>query len=282
MKILSYSDLHLVVNKRGNIDEILRVERLSPENYDCIVMPGDIVHYASTYESKENFDKVAKDLKRITGSTPVFYVLGNHDQKNWYFCSKGKDGKLNAGIRDALEKLDSLGNFTWLSNGKVFKYGEIELKGINNSPYYYKDHKETSLKFLREYTRIRSGASFALDCVSLLVVHDPKSIYRLSKEAGTCIEPMTDLVISGHMHSAITPNCLQNYLSGRGLIAPDKRLFPEFAYGVKEIDGTKFLINGAVNAFIKDEFINRLIGFSCTEIVIKPKVLQKRMDYTYR
>jgi len=133
MKILSYSDLHLVVNKRGNIDEILRVERLSPENYDCIVMPGDIVHYASTYESKENFDKVAKDLKRITGSTPVFYVLGNHDQKNWYFCSKGKDGKLNAGIRDALEKLDSLGNFTWLSNGKVFKYGEIELKGINNS-----------------------------------------------------------------------------------------------------------------------------------------------------
>ena len=49
--------------------------------------------------------------------------------------------------------------------------------------------------------------------IGLVGLIDPprKDVYeaiRISKEAGTCLVPNTDLIVSGHMHNGFTPNFL--------------------------------------------------------------------------
>ncbi len=277
-KILTYSDLHLGFKDRSNINELFEIPELSPDLYDCILMPGDIVHAGKSLEQKSVQDSIIKKLARLTGSTPTYLSLGNHDQyerfgfENWAaYC---KDA--------AISTFNQLPNMKLLDiNGKI-SLNDIELSAINNSVYYYLEKHESPDFFLYEYYLRKNKMSFTEDSFSILLVHDPKSIYRISRDLGECFIKNADLVISGHMHNGLTPNCLQSTLKGRGIISPDYTLFPEIAYGVKEVGNTIFLVNGAVSSFVEIPIINKLFGVNCTIIELEPSEPSKKLVYTYK
>ena len=160
----------------------------------------------------------------------------------------------------------------------------IEFSAINNSVYYYLQYKEQKEFFEQEYNLREPKMSFSKDTYSILLTHDPKSIYRLSKERGECFVPNTDLVVSGHMHNGLTPNFLQGMMKGKGILSPDYTFFPEIAYGVKEVGDTIFLVNGAVSSFVELPLVSKLYGVNCTIIELHPKeeILTKKLTYSYK
>lgn len=274
-KILVYSDLHLGFKNGISIGKILENSNLNSDNYDCILIPGDIVHCTNVVRDDKTKKELLSFLEKLTGSTPTYYILGNHDQyirnhfEGWE-CDR-------TGI--VLNTLKSLDNFKILENGLVVNFDDLELKGINMGPSYYLEGRESNEAFLKEYGKISNSDNFSRNTFKILLIHDPKAFYCLSKKCGSCIEACVDLVVSGHMHGALVPNFLQEILKGRGFVSPDYTILPEFSYGVREVGKTAFLVNGALNVFIESEIINNMYGFNCTEVFLEPESNTKKLVY---
>jgi hypothetical protein len=84
------------------------------------------------------------------------------------------------------------------------------------------------------------------------------------------------------MHNGFTPNFLQEKLKGIGFLSPDYTLFPDIAYGVKEVGETLFLINGAVSSFVEIPLLNKIFGINCTILNLEPQEKIKKLTYTYK
>lgn len=277
-KILVYSDLHLGFKDHSNINEVFKIPELSSELYDYILIPGDIVHVGKKLEITDTKKCVTEKLQRLTGNTQTFVSLGNHDQyervgfETWAaYC---KDA--------AVSVFNKLPNMKILDINQKIITEDLEFSAINNSVYYYLEKKESNEFFIQEYNLRENKMSFTDNYFSILLTHDPKSIYRISREKGSCFVPNTDLVISGHMHNGFTPNFLQDKLKGIGFVSPDYTFFPDVAYGIKEVDDTIFLINGAVSSFVEVPLINKLFGINCTILNLEPKEEAKKLVYTYK
>lgn len=277
-KILIYSDLHLGFKDRSNIQEVFKIPELSPDLYNYILIPGDIVHAGKCLESASIRQCIIDKLARLTGSTPTFVSLGNHDQyerfgfENWAaYCEAA-----------AISTFNSLPNIKILDIDRKIYTEDLEFSAINNSVHYYLEAHESSDFFFQEYSLRENKISFSQDNFSILLNHDPKSIYHLSARLGQCLVANTDLVISGHMHNGLTPNFLQNKFKGYGFLSPDYTLFPDVAYGVKKVGDTIFLINGAVSSFVEIPLLNKLFGVNCTILNLEPQDQEKKLVYTYK
>ena len=279
-KILTYSDLHLGFKDRSNIKEVFTIPELSPNLYDYILIPGDIVHSGKILENPFMQEKVLDRLSQLTGNTRTFISLGNHDQyerfgfENWAeYCANS-----------ALSTYNQLPNTTILDINKKIVEDGIEFSAINNSVHYFLENREKKEFFEQEYNLRDPKMSFSKDCFSILLTHDPKSIYRLSKEKQESFVPNTDLVVSGHMHNGLTPNFMQNIMHGKGILSPDYTFFPEIAYGVQEVGDTLFLVNGAISSFVEFPLVSKIYGINCTIIELHPKeeIRQKRLTYKYK
>lgn len=277
-KILIYSDLHLGFKDRSNIKKIFEIPQLSPELYDYILIPGDIVHIGKCLESNSTKKHIISDLSRLTGDTKTYISLGNHDQyerigfENWSsYCSSA-----------AISTFSILPNIELLDINKKVVTEDLEFSAINNSVYYYLEKHESKEFFFQEYNIRNNKMSFSKEYFSILLCHDPKSLYHISKEAGSCLVPNTDLVVSGHMHNGFTPNFLQDKLNGYGFLSPDYTLFPDIAYGIRDIADTLFLVNGAVSSFVEVPLINKIFGLNCTILNLEPQEEGKKLVYTYK
>ncbi len=277
-KILVYSDLHLGFKDSSNIKDIFNSPELSPNAYDYILIPGDLVHCGKRLEDKFIEEYVLHNLSLLTGNTKTFISIGNHDQ----YRRLGFERWAPYDKSNVIPHFNKLPNIEVLDINKKVTENTIEFSAINNSAYYYLDNHESTKAFEKEYNLSTSRIKFSKDNFSILLTHDPKSIYRLSKENSTCFVPETDLVVSGHMHNGLTPNFIQNRLNGYGFLSPDYTMFPEIAYGIKEVGGTLFLINGAVNSFVEVPIINEIFGFNCTILELHPKERTKKLTYTYK
>ncbi len=278
-KLLTYSDLHLGFKDRSNIGEIFDIPELNPSLYDYILIPGDIVHSGKILERPSMQEQVLDKLSILTGETKTFISIGNHDQferfgfENWAeYCQES-----------AISTYNRLPNAEILDIDRKVVEDGIEFSAMNNSVYYYLQYHEDEEFFKQEYELRKNKMAFSEDNFSILLTHDPKSIYRLSKELGTAFVPNTNLVVSGHMHNGLTPNFIQSIMKGTGIISPDYTFFPEIAYGAKQIDETIFLVNGAVSSFVEMPIINKLYGVNCTIIELHPKeeIKTKRLTYSY-
>lgn len=277
-KILVYSDLHLGFKERSNIKELFTIPELSPNLYNYILIPGDIVHSGKVLEDKYIRNDVVDKLALLTGTTPTYVSLGNHDQYERFGFETWSAYCANA----AISTFNILPNMKLLDINQKVVTEDLEFSAINNSVHYYLENHESSEFFEKEFYLRQSPMSFSSEYFSILLTHDPKSIYRLSKERNASFIPKTDLVVSGHMHNGFTPNRLQDAMGGRGLLSPDYTLFPEVAYGIKTVADTIFLINGAVSSFVEVPIINKLFGINCTILELHPSEEPKKLVYTYK
>lgn len=277
-KIIVYSDLHLGFKDRSNIKEVFNTPELAPANYDCILIPGDIVHIGKKLENQYIKTSVIDELAQLTGTTPTYISLGNHDQ----YARNGFENWAAYCEHSAIAAFSTLPNVHLLDINEKVLFDDIELSAINNSVYYYLDYREDKDFFTKEYNLRQNKMSFSEKAYSILLTHDPKSIYRLSIDQNSCFVPNTDLVISGHMHNGLVPNHLQPFFNGRGLLSPDYTLFPSVAYGIKEVNETIFLINGAISSFVEIPLINKLYGVNCTVLELHPNEPGKKLTYTYK
>ena len=276
-KILTYSDLHLGFKDRSNIKEVFTIPELAPQFFDYILIAGDIVHAGKTLENPSMQRSVISILSRLTGDTKTYVSIGNHDQYERY----GFESWAAYGRETAVSTFNKVPNIEVLDIDKKVVENELEFSAFNSSVHYYLQHFEEAEIYEKEYNETKSKMSFNQDYFSILLTHDPKSIYKLSEEKGSSFVPNTNLVVSGHMHDGLTPEFLKKPSFGRGIISPNYSLFPEYAYGVKNIEDTIFLINGAVSTFVEIPFISKLYGVNCTIIELHPQE-EKKLQYIYK
>lgn len=270
IRLLVISDIHR--SKTKGKENLMMVKKLIDiDEIDSVIIPGDIVNDVNDLEDKDFRSSLQEELLSITNYKPTFASLGNHDQ-----MTHAKNGEWVLGKTQLLkETIQEIPNFHFIDNGESYELGCLNFSACSPDFTYYedKDKKRSERENPEDYQRIFNqtfdGNLFSEDTFNVLLTHEPQSIIRLSKEKGSCIQPNTDLVISGHMHNGLLPNFMQSFMVNRGLISPQMQLLPEYAQGIYQLKGTTFLINGPINTRIESSFINTLYGPNASVVTLK-------------
>ena len=234
--LIHISDIHF--NQKTKEKKLNQIkEEIYKNNPDYVVITGDTIDESSVIKDKLRIKKLLVFLTDIAKFTKVIISLGNHD------IFKNDDYKF-------FKNLNGLKNIYVLNNDSYVDES-IYISGFTlPTSYYYNitknESKEILLEHLKKQKKLTTNLPVFLPKVSL--IHSPtklpdKDILNILKEY--------DLLLSGHTHNGMVPKLLNKvFKANQGIIAPNKRIFPEIARGKieKNIANKKItiIINGAI------------------------------------
>lgn len=215
------SDLHNVVFGRKN--ELL-LQKIKEEKPDAILIAGDLVLGKPGQEMDTAYDFLAGAVK----IAPVFYALGNHEQRmklfpkvygREYFVYEKKIKRLGVTVLENEYRELRI-------NGE-----QIRITGLLLPYHYYEKIKKKHLekKELDKLLGKTSGEDF-----EILLAHTPKYAEAYSAWGG-------DLILSGHYHGGMVRIPFLG-----GVISPDFRLFPKYSYGHVSLKKQHLIVGGGL------------------------------------
>ncbi|MBE5822069.1 MAG: metallophosphoesterase [Clostridiales bacterium] len=213
-KIIQISDLH----DMKHIDEIYNNVIL--ENPDIIVMTGDMINFNSQFNNELN---VIKFIKKLENKYPIYYINGNHELK-----LEETDKKNNKNNYEKYKNELIKNNVIMLDGEKIEidKNGEkIYLYGLKETPkdYLKKNKNNISNKIEIDKTHF-----------NILLAHNPLK-FELYEKMGF------NLVLSGHVHGG---EIRMPFI--KGVLSPDRTLFPKYSKGEYNINDTKMILSAGL------------------------------------
>ena len=263
--IVHLSDIHFNNNISNKTLDKLR-KYVDKVKADYIMITGDTLDDPVIVDDKNKIKELVSFLTSIAKNTKVFIGLGNHDiidDKDYLF----------------FKKLDQLYNIYVLNNSS-YQDEFIYVSGFTlPTEYYYNINKDESVSvLLRELNNNNSLINkLPNNKVKITLIHSPIKIVNeevLKKLKGY------DLVLCGHTHGGMVPENLGFIFKNRGIIAPNKKIFPSIARGKieKEINGKKItiIINNAFTRLSKKSGIifskfNFVYNKSINKIIIRKR-----------
>ena len=236
IKLAIFSDLHYYDGfKLKTLDKITKQVTNAKPDYICIV--GDIVDESR----KMNLSPLTEFLNTISSIAPIICVLGNHDEKSgslWHW----KYARNNNLIKE-LKKVKNL----HLLEDNIYQDNNITFYGFNPSFEYYEKYDETYESFCKEVDEL--NVSLTNDTYNILLIHSPQNIYRYLKDHPNHELNKVDFILSGHMHNGCLPFWISHILnkvfkSNRGIMAPQKTLFPDLAHGIVKRNKDGYIYEG--------------------------------------
>ena len=209
LRIALITDLHSCNYGKGQSKLLSAIEEQHP---DVILLGGDI------FDDKLSDEKAEEFLSGIAGKYPCYYVTGNHE----YWA--GKDA--------LIEKTGILMKYQipWLAGDSVLLdtgAGTVRLCGV--------DDPDSVLapilgNYDMEFAELRD--SISNEEFTILLTHRPERFDAYIQEG-------FDLVLAGHAHGG------QVRIPGimNGFYAPNQGLFPKYAGGRYEKDGTIMIVS---------------------------------------
>ena len=234
--LIHIGDIHF--NKLTKDKKLQQIkEEIHKNNPDYVVITGDIVDNPSIIKDKIKIKKLLLFLTDISDFTKVIISLGNHD------IYKLEDYKF-------FKNLNELKNI-YVLNNESYIDETIYISGFTlPSNYYYnmmkEESKEILIEHLTKHKKLTTNLPVFIPKVSL--IHSP---IKLSEKEVLTILKDYDLLLSGHTHAGMVPNFLNNFFKeNHGIIAPNKKLFPEVARGkIERLIGNKkmtIIITGGI------------------------------------
>lgn len=228
------SDLHNRTYNGSNDKLLGAIESMAP---DAVLICGDMIVKGKTIK----YDNSKDLIKTLCQKYKIFYVFGNHEQKE------------EERISEYIKELEEAG--VVFVNNKQEDFGNIIIEGVTLDLKHYKKHL------------IHDNIDIELPKFSynennvfrILLAHHPLYFKEYLK-----INP--DLILSGHLHGGVFP-----LFYGRGLLSPQMHLFPKYAYGEFESTGTRMIVSRGIGS----HKINLRL-FNHPEVVvleIKPKIM---------
>lgn len=213
------SDLH---NKQYGRENSLLLETIEKEQPDFILIAGDMI----TAKPRYSMEKTLRFLKSLAQEYPVYYGLGNHEQRLKLYPQKY--GDMGKRLFTALDecKVKVLENaFEEVSDAGLHIYGlELDSK-------YYK--RRDVPKMEKEYLSGVLGERKSDKC-SVLLAHNPDYFTNYAEWGA-------DLVLSGHIHGGLVRVPILN----KGVLSPSVRFFPKYDGGLfREKNSTMILSRG--------------------------------------
>lgn len=216
IRIALITDLHSCRYGKEQINLIRAIDRQNP---DVILLGGDIFDDVMDDENTEHF------IKGIAGRYPCYYVTGNHE------CWSGTDA-----FADKMKFLEKYGIPVLSGNTETLSIrGEtIFISGIDDPDFYRMQDGisglEAETRFLGQLDAVGSETTDGI--FSVLLSHRPEYWTEY-------IDYDFDLILCGHAHGGQwrIPFLIN------GVFAPDQGLFPEYAGGKYEENGTSMIVS---------------------------------------
>lgn len=207
-------------------------------------------------------------MRLLTQDKKAIVTLGNHDQMTRDINGKWANGD-NSTLKRLLRNLDNI----ILLDNSTYCDGNIVFGNVNLDFDYYEKFHESKDKFKEEFALNSNGRRFCESKYGILLVHEPQSIIRVSKEQKKCIQDNVELVLPGHMHNGFMPNSIANAFNvkNRGFISPSREIFPKYTRGKVDVCDTSFIINGPVNTRVESDKLNEFYGTNATFVKIHSK-----------
>lgn len=200
------------------------LENIKKINPDYICIPGDIID-----KSRVEYEEVFINwLKRLSKITKVIISIGNHE----FYMDTGVYG-LN---KSFFNKVSNINNLYLLDNKNVI-IDDINFIGFTIPIEYYKENYN-SKDFIECLDKIKTYKKY----YNILLCHSPINICNKDILKNRNI----DLILCGHMHGGVVPKFIRPILKNKGLISPNKKLFPKFAYGYLKINKTSIIITSGL------------------------------------
>lgn len=214
------SDLH--DHEFGENNEKL-VEKIKEQEPDLILMDGDMLN-----EDSEDAGVPLELIGSLSGTAPIYYSLGNHEEA---YIENGHSeliGQLEAAGAAVLDKdfVDLEINGVEIRLGGIYDYA-FGLDGNNDALSAPSD----TLAFLQDYQNT--------DRVKIMLAHRPDSF--IFGDASKVWD--VDLVISGHDHGG---QVVVPFLGG--LYGGDQGWFPEYIHGLYEKDNLQLFVTSGLGS----------------------------------
>lgn len=232
-KIAFLSDVHSDSNKFEQILEILYNSKI-----DILLIGGDLVD--SLADHRKNI-AITDLLIEFSKYAFIFISEGNHD----IVCS-GKKSELK--FWSNISKINNIYLSEFPKKGSTVSQWSIDNNidiCIINIPLSYYIKKEEYNDFNNQI-RIMDKTCLDINKYNILLCHSPNNLVKGDKINEYIKEKNVNLILSGHMHGGLIPNCIRKNTYGSGLIGPYESLFPSYAYGVIKDDNISILTTGGV------------------------------------
>lgn len=219
IKIAHISDVHKRRFGKNN-SRICRLIRR--ENPDIVFITGDLVS-----RKERNFSTAENMLAGLCEIAPVYMIYGNHEQT---LPAEMKKEFLKVIRRTGVKILANNSAETEINGRKLHIFGLAESHRVYRNGRSY-----------RNLAEITSGEMNNLlgqcpDGETILLAHNPFFAEAYSQWGA-------EYTLSGHVHGGVIR------IFGKGILSPERKLFPPYSKGVYEIDGMKLLVSGGLGKF---------------------------------
>lgn len=207
LSVIVLSDLHGRRILMGQNKSIKKIKNCKP---DFIVLAGDMI----TTREINNYASTADYLVELSKIAPVYYGMGNHEQRTFPVSSKYyKNGK------NYFDHLKTYNNINILNNTSAVywhKNNPIVIYGLTLPDEFYKkrDRKSFIEPELSDYICKPKEESFRF-----LIAHHPKYMKHYLTWGA-------DYIFCGHYHGGIVRIPIVG-----GLISPEFHLLPDYSGG---------------------------------------------------
>ncbi|MCR5733155.1 MAG: metallophosphoesterase [Lachnospiraceae bacterium] len=230
------SDLHGMDYGQDNRRLLELIDRISP---DAVLLAGDMIttgHFCR-YNSDE-YRTTLSLIKELSTRYPVYYGIGNHEEKLRRYVSDGCD-KWDGYTKD----LSGYGIHILQNETVCLDKEGIVIYGLDLDHKYYRRFRD--LPVPDGYLEGIFGEPDR-DKVSILIAHFPDQFEAYAKWGA-------DLVLSGHVHGGV----IRLPFFG-GVVSPQLKLFPKYDSGEFKLNrSTMILTRGAGTHTIPIRINNR-------------------------
>ena len=247
IKIDMFGDLHECESFKDKKLDIIK-ENIDKSNPDYIIIAGDLLDSTNfLYKNNEKRTRLIKWLESLAKDYKTFIDLGSHDYS--YFKENHWIKDFNTAFWNDIASISNI----YVSNSQSY-YEDNNIIIFQYDPdfkYYYnekkKEDKNTIINDLKKQKDLLTNLK--ADKIKVFVSHSP--IHMTNREILENIKEF-DFITSGHMHNGILPPIIDKIIPGnRGIIAPNKSLFPDNSRNIKNIKiGNKeihLIINGGIS-----------------------------------
>lgn len=268
--IAHFADIHFskkFSNKKLNKLE----EKINQINPNYVIISGDLIDDYTIINDKVKIKELVSFLTSIGAKRKVIISLGNHDIIN------EEDFKF-------FRKLNDLYNIYVLDNS-FYQDECVYVAGFTlPTEYYYNIMRHESPISMKKVFEKHS------DIVNKIPRHLPKIALIHSPIVVATDEMISnlkeyDLILCGHTHGGMVPNCLGFIFKNRGIVAPNKRILPSIARGKIEKNVNNKIITIIINSGITRlslrsgkilSNLNFLYSSSINKIIIRK---ERRINY---
>lgn len=243
-RICLISDIHHDADFDEKIYDAL-VNRIKKTTPDYIVISGDLLDKSSVIENINSKNTIENFIKSLGEITKTIIVMGNHDQR-YSYTNFNKEYSLNW-----FYSLNRLKNVYFLNNESI-TFGRIDFIGYVPSVEWFNDWNKDNFykEFYRNPVKINENNNY-----KIMLLHSPYSITKkINYENLPDIMNNINLILSGHMHNGALPEFMEIRKNGRGLIAPNHKLFPKYVRGIHKIKDMNIVISRGITTFSHPSF----------------------------